>query len=827
MDVFFDIEADPWAAEDGTGFGLEYLLGVAYQEAGEERYEAIWGTDRDGERLAFERFIDLVTARRAADPGMHVYHYGGYESGAVKRLMQRHGTRAEALDQLLRDEVFVDLLGVVRQGLRASVESYSLKRIEKFYLPERTGPVTDAGFSVVEFEAWLVDHDDRHLRDLADYNRDDCISTLRLRGWLERLRSEAVDVRGWDLARPSTTPQPPSEALLDAIEQTRRREAALRDGISADPQRRSAEDQGRWLLADVIDWHRREDRPQWWNWYRLRDASLDDLIGEREALSGLEFQVDVETRRQSVVRRYRFPQQETKLRPGDKPFDPDGGEKGEGAGEIVAIDLAAGTLDLVRGPAKLDYHPVRLIPAAPIPTDQQRAALGQLADLVVERGIDAEGPWRAGRDLVLRRRPRLRDGVSHGALVQPGESVVEAARRLALELDGGVLAIQGPPGTGKTWTGARMIVDLVLAGRTVGVTAQAHKAITNLLDAFDEAATEAHLVYRAIQKCDEGDDGSTRDAVTRENSPGKVASAVAAGDYPIVAGTPWLFAREDMREVGRCAGRRRGRPDVARQRPRHRAAPAARSSCSVIPTSCRRSARASIPRVPARPPSSTSSATRSPSPRIWDCCSTRRTACTRTSTATSRRTFYGGAVEPAPALIDQSVADGEPGGVGIRWRPVVHAGNDSSAPQEAEVVVDALAALIGRSWTDQHGRRAAADGAATSSSSRRTTSRSPPSSRQPRARGIDAWVGTVDKFQGQEGAVAIYSMTSSSAEDAPRGMDFLYERNRLNVAISRARALAILVASPELLRVHCRTPDQMRKANALCAYLEMARSGGA
>jgi uncharacterized protein len=186
-------------------------------------------------------------------------------------------------------------------------------------------------------------------------------------------------------------------------------------------------------------------------------------------------------------------------------------------------------------------------------------------------------------------------------------------------------------------------------------------------------------------------------------------------------------------------------------------------------------------------------------------------------------TFYGGAVEAAPNLVEQRVADGEPGGVGIRWRPVVHAGNDSSAPQEAEAVVDALAALVGRPWTNQHGQRqpltardivivapynlqvAAIESAA-------------------RARGIEAWVGTVDKFQGQEGAVAIYSMTSSSAEDAPRGMDFLYERNRLNVAISRARALAILVASPELLRVHCRTPDQMRKANALCAYLEMAAS---
>ena len=647
LDCFFDIESDPWAAEDGTGFGLEYLLGVAYREAGEERYEAIWGTDRDAERRAFERFIDLVTARRAADPGMHVYHYGGYESGAVKRLMQRHGTRAEELDQLLRDEVFVDLLGVVRQGLRASVESYSLKRIEKFYLPERTGPVTDAGFSVVEFEAWLTDQDDQHLRDLADYNRDDCISTFRLRDWLEGLRREAIAVRGWELPRPSTIPAPPSEALMAAIEQTRRREVALRDGIQADARLRSPEDQGRWLLADVIDWHRREDRPQWWNWYRLRDASLDDLIGDREALAGLEHVEDVETRKQSVVRRYRFPQQETKLRPGDKPFDPDWGEKGEGAGEIVAIDLAAGTVDLLRGPSKLDHHPVRLIPTAPIPTDQQRAALGQLADFVVERGIDADGPWRAGRDLLLRRRARLRDGISQGPLVRPGESVALAARRMVIELDGGVLAIQGPPGTGKTWTGARMIVDLIRAGRTVGVTAQAHKAITNLLDAFGEAATEAHLAYRAIQKCDEGDDGSTLDEVTRENSPGKVAAAVAAGTYPIVAGTPWLFAREDMRgTVDVLVVDEAGQMSLANVL-------AMAGACRSIvllgdPTNCRRSARASIRRAPAPPPSNTSSATRSPCRRTSDCCSTPPFGCTRTSTDTSLRPSTAARSSPPP-----------------------------------------------------------------------------------------------------------------------------------------------------------------------------------
>ncbi len=86
-------------------------------------------------------------------------------------------------------------------------------------------------------------------------------------------------------------------------------------------------------------------------------------------------------------------------------------------------------------------------------------------------------------------------------------------------------------------------------------------------------------------------------------------------------------------------------------------------------------------------------------------------------------------------------------------------------------------------------------------------------------------VGTVDKFQGQEAPVSIYSMTTSAPENAPRGMDFLYSRNRLNVATSRGRCVALVVASPALLRVRARTPAQMRLANALCRFVEMASVG--
>ena len=83
-------------------------------------------------------------------------------------------------------------------------------------------------------------------------------------------------------------------------------------------------------------------------------------------------------------------------------------------------------------------------------------------------------------------------------------------------------------------------------------------------------------------------------------------------------------------------------------------------------------------------------------------------------------------------------------------------------------------------------------------------------------------VGTVDKFQGQQAPIVIYSMATSRPEDAPRGMEFLYNLNRLNVATSRAQCACVLVASPALFEPECRTPRQMQLANALCRYREMS-----
>ena len=823
LDLFFDIEADPWI-ENG---GLEYLLGLVELVDGRPVYVPLWGHDRAAEKAAFESFVDLVMDRLERDPGMHVYHYAGYEAGAIKRLMQRHATRVDEVDRILRGGILVDLYNVVRQGIRASVESYSIKKIEKFYLPAREGPVTEAGFSVVAYETWLRDGDGQHLTDLADYNRDDCVSTWMLRGWLEERRREAM-ARGWPMDRPSIQDGLPSEAQSAQQAETARRVEALTRDVPADRTTATDDQRNRWLLAQLLDWHGRDAKPEWWNYFRLQKLGVDGLIDSSEGIGGLTYEADIEPRGNGgFVRRYRFTPQDHKIRVGRPAVDPAEGESGKDAGPIVEVDDIEGAIDIFRTASKLGRHPAALIPGTPIPTTSLRDALRRIADDVLERGFEpADGRLglRAARDLVARATPRLASlggGTAVNALLEDGETALHAAVRLALDLDHGVLPIQGPPGTGKTWTGARMIAALVAAGKRVGITAQSHKAITNLLDQTAEAFAEARLEFRAVQRSD-GEAGSTKTGVRVVDDTGAVAPLLSAGTFSIAAGTAWLWSREELDESVDVLF-----IDEAGQLSLANALAVAGAAQSLVLLGDPNQ----LPQVSQgiHPEGAGGSALEHLVGDALTVAPERGLLLPTTYrmhpdvNGYISEIFYERRLSPDASTARQSLAGRPPiGGTGIRWQPVVHFGDESSSIAEADVVIDAIEDLLDREWVDRHGHPRplgiedivvvapynAHVAAIQASAARRL--------------GRPARVGTVDRFQGQEAPVAIYSMAASSAEDAPRGMAFLYDGHRLNVAVSRAMGLAIVVASPDLLLVAPHGPEQMRQANAICRLVEVA-----
>src|SRR5271165_2225854 len=277
-DAYFDIEGYPLVAG-----GLEYLFGIygLNGQTGSLEFKHWWAHDRDEEKLAFEGFLDWVFERWKSNPGMHIYHYASYEVSAVRRLSTRHDTRQDAVDELLRNGVFMDLYKIVRGGLRIGENSYSLKQVESLYRSKRATQVATAAESMVQYARWIESGEDRHwntsniLKGIRDYNEDDCKSTAELVKWLRTIAG------GHGIAFASSVGVPtPYVAKVPPPEVIARQATAAALLTQADPVSL--------VLGDLIEFHRREEKPMWWRMFDRAAASSEELIDDPGCVQGVE-----------------------------------------------------------------------------------------------------------------------------------------------------------------------------------------------------------------------------------------------------------------------------------------------------------------------------------------------------------------------------------------------------------------------------------------------------------------------------------------------------------------------------------------------------------
>ena len=788
-DVIFDIEGDPfWEPAQG----LHFLFGLLLRDGTDWHYRPIWAHDRSGERAMFEQFVDLVHARLTADPQMHVYHYGTYENAALKQLMGSYATREDAVDELLRRNVFINLHTVVRQGLRAGVDSYSLKEVEALAAFARRADVRIGMDAVLAYERWIKSPDAATLASIADYNEEDCRATLALRDWL--VEHHPAD-KSW-------------AGVVAAKEKKADDERGAREALRQRLTEGEEPGSVRWLAGELLEYHRREARPGWWWYFARRDLMTDaELLDDAEAISGLEPTGETSPDKNSIIHTLRYPAQQHKLSPGKQLVDP--ATKGS-PGTIVAIDDVTGTLRLRRGPGLRNVPlPRSIAPGGPYDTGAQQGGLARLASSIANN----DGRYPALLDILARTPPRI-VGYLPGFDIQTTHLAEQ--RALTAALDQSYLFIQGPPGTGKTWTGARLIIDLIRRGRRVGVTATSHKSIHNLLDEVERAAKEEGVRFRGLKKAGESEESQYKsDSIGSANEIDAFSDAGA--DIQLFAGTAWLFAHEALDgTVDTLVIDEAGQVSLADALAMGTAArnvvllgdplQLAQVSQGTHPEGTGRSVLEHLlGDNPTIPPNMGLflERTRRMHPDVCRFIS---------------EIVYDNRLTGVPELERQTTEFG----TGLRFLPVDHSGNAAASFEEAAAIVGEIGKMVGTLWTDRDGK-----------TKRLQQSDfmvvAPYNAQVRRLRDAlrlanlgEVEVGTVDKFQGREAAVLFYSMATSSVEDVPRSLEFLFSRNRLNVAISRAMCLAFVVASPRLLESQARTIDQMRLINALCRFVEIA-----
>src|ERR1700722_1156702 len=546
-DIFLDLEGDPYATETG----LEYLFGLMTAPKNsdmDQTYEAFWSLTPAKEKEAFLQGVAILMERLNRYPDMHIYHYAPYEPTHFKQLTGRHGVCTDEIDRLLRGGTFVDLFRVVRQGLRASVERYSIKNLEPLYGFTRAVELREAILARQTLESLLAFESadaatSEVLNCVEKYNRDDCLSALRLRDWLEDRRQEFEAKLGKSIPRPTIKTGDPEDDLADRIKEVSIVVQRLIFGLPSDETEWTDEQRASWLLAQMLEWHRREDKSAWWEYYRLRELSNDELIEDKTALGGLSYVGEVGKIKRSIVHQYSFPPQDHAIEDGKDLRDP---KTGQSAGTFVALDEEARTINIKRGDGSSVPHPEALIPHKIMGTKELRASLLALGAWVADHWLGGPGPFKVARDLLLRQPPQALTGMNETLANEKGE-ITKSAKELlqVLSATPSILPVQGPPGSGKTYIGARMILELIRQGRKVGITACSHKVISNLLYEICKAAREAKMSFKIVQKPNE-QDGCSDAMVTQLDDNKEVCQALRTPKALVVAGTAWLWARQDV-----------------------------------------------------------------------------------------------------------------------------------------------------------------------------------------------------------------------------------------------------------------------------------------
>lgn len=841
LDVYFDIEGHPLL--DG---GLEYLWGASYRcpDAAQGRlyaYKDWWAHTPEQEKLAFEGFIDWAYGRWQVDRTMHIYHYANYEVAAMRKLSIRHDTRLKEVAELLANNVMVDLYRIVRNGILLGEPKYSIKNVEHVYRGKRSTDVASGGDSVIHYEAWReqggvkqwCDHGyplwtakpDSFdwgtfpaLNGLRLYNIDDTESTLECTEWLrgqQQLHGIAYAIKTED----DKPVQEKTGRQLQNAEKKQELQGRIQrlidrhesDGaLKADPKAQ--------LMVALLGFHNRERKPKIWAYFERLNKTGGQLYDDDTALHKV-----------TLVKREVLGD-DTKLIGHYDPKQPirkdkfvTGTLKGSEL-KIKAIAFVdneqAGRVELTMASGDCeglnDDELTVFADELYINTDKLETRLCEVCEALFAGGHPATVETLLGR-----LNPAFIDGQGYLPITRErypdNKDYLNAIIKTVKAMANTCLAIQGPPGAGKTFTAKHIITELVQDGNRVGILSNSHAAILNLLDALHEPTGHAPIAKV-------GGYGNNQDAFREKYHE---------EDYPnYVYRTSMVFTKKQPYESFAVVGATANgfSADIAFEHPLDylfvdEASQVPLANLVAVMGSARNIVLMGDQMQLPNPTQGSHPNNGGVSALEW--LLGNHSVIPESQGIFLEKTYrmHGDVCHPLSDVVYEGklVADGDnqhqsvkvtdgrlvTQATGILVVPVEHDGNRQSSEEEASAINDLIDELKTGTYTDKDGEtRLMTDGDILVVA---------PHNMQvnllkERLKGNCA-IGTVDKFQGKEAQVVIISMSVSDIEESSRGLDFVFDINRLNVAVSRAKALAIIVANPGLERCKVNGIPQMEKAS--------------
>jgi predicted RecB family nuclease len=829
-DIFFDMEGFPYFVERG---GLEYLFGAVTRE---KQFFAWFAHDRNQEAEAFAGFVKWAYDKLQADPTAHIYHYAPYEVSALNRMVARHGVMAEEVAWLLAEDKLIDLYKVIRGSIMISQPSYSIKKLEVFYDFARKSKVVDAGSSIEQYDQYcqLVETDPAEaaavLQMISDYNEDDCVSTLELYNWLagmsgahakyDNFRSAVASKKAEWATDPEDEDSATSRAEreLAELQQATDHMAGVLDGWpwgeDADADYRARVWQA--LMHSVL-FYKREEVIYWRERRIRRDSTTDNLHRDRKALvvegcsaeTELDFELGIDARTKITVT-YNYdldPGQTNFLKAGETIYVRHnyGANQHElDKGKIVEIHGGRVTFERKTTLANSEFAPNAIFEDKLIPARGKQ-------DAVKAHALALAGTWAtpakdapAGHpalDLLMRREPSLGSATLQSVL---GDDYLPALIHAVENLDHSVLAVQGPPGSGKTYLGSRTIAHLVAQGKRIGVVANSHSAVENLLAGCIEAGVSGESIAKQKKAGEAGKKAWTTPSDYKVLGNWR---AKQQGGY-VIGGTAWTFCspkvlEEDLDFIF---------IDEAAQFSLVDAIAVAQGTKNLVLLGDPQQLTQVVQAVHPGGVDNSALGHYMGDQDILDAEHGYFIEVTRRMHPKVNQPVswlaYEGRLHSHPDASGREIA-GLP--QGLELVPVEHFGNSSHSEEEVAKVLELTRELTAKVGADEV--LIVAPYNAQVDSIRDALD----------ANGFAAvQVGTVDKFQGREAMVVIISLASSTAEDAPRGLEFLLDRNRLNVALSRAKTNSYLVHSPALIRSRFTSVEDVKAVSRLAGLLEFA-----